>query len=92
MSTDEGKNQDSPEEIEFKVLQEQIRQALPYLTLREADVIESRFGLRDGKLLTLVEIGELHGVSIDRIREIEEKLLEFLVHPSRSQRIGDYLD
>jgi RNA polymerase primary sigma factor len=80
------------EPVDFEVLQEQIRQCLPYLTLREAGVVESRFGLRDGKLLTLVEIGKLHGVSIDRIREIEGKLLELLAHPSRSQTLQDYLD
>jgi RNA polymerase primary sigma factor len=92
MTTDDSENLDAPEEIEFGVLQEQIRKALPYLTIREAGVIESRFGLRDGKLLTLVEIGKLHGVSIDRIREIEEKLMELLVHPSRSQTLHEYLD
>jgi RNA polymerase sigma factor (sigma-70 family) len=81
-----------PSSTDFQELQDQILQVLPSLTLREAGVISARFGLNGGKPMTLVEIGKVHGVTIETIRKIEGKLLGKLRHPSRSQVLRDYLD
>ena len=78
--------------ISFTLLQEQMRVALDTLSAREAGVISARFGLIDGQPKTLDEIGKIHGVTRERIRQIESKLMSKLRHPSRSQVLRDYLD
>ena len=82
-----------PEEsVTFTILQEQLMQVLGGLTQREADVIKARYGLTDGQPKTLDEIGKVHGVTRERIRQIESKTMSKLRHPSRSQSLRDYLD
>ena len=82
-----------PEEsVTFTILQEQLMQVLGGLTQREADVIKARYGLTDGQPKTLDEIGKVHGVTRERIRQIESKTMSKLRHPSRSQLLRDYLD
>ena len=65
-----------------------------YLTLTESEekVIRLRFGLEDGKARTLEEVGQMFGVTRERIRQIEAKALRKLRHPSRSRKLKDYLD
>ena len=82
-----------PEEsVTFTILQEQLMQVLGGLTQREADVIKARYGLTDGQPKTLDEIGKVHGVTRERIRQIESKTMSKLRHPSRSQSLREYLD
>ncbi len=74
-----------------ELLREQIRSALDFLTERERQVLELRFGLVDGKDHTLEEVGKQFGVTRERIRQIEAKALRKLRHPSRSRALRDYL-
>ncbi len=74
-----------------ELLREQVRNVLGFLTERERQVIEMRFGLNDGKDHTLEEVGREFGVTRERIRQIEAKALRKLRHPSRSKTLRDYL-
>ncbi len=74
-----------------ELLREQIRNVLGFLTDREREVLEMRFGLVDGKDHTLEEVGKRFGVTRERIRQIEAKALRKLRHPSRSRSLRDYL-
>ncbi len=74
-----------------ELLREQIRDVLGFLTDREREVLEMRFGLNDGKDHTLEEVGRSFGVTRERIRQIEAKALRKLRHPSRSKSLRDYL-
>lgn len=74
-----------------ELLREQIRNVLGYLSEREREVLEMRFGLNDGKDHTLEEVGRSFGVTRERIRQIEAKALRKLRHPSRSKSLRDYL-
>jgi RNA polymerase primary sigma factor len=76
----------------FILLQEQLDAILHTLSEREKKVIQLRFGLTDGHSRTLEEVGREFGVTRERIRQIESKTLSKLRHPSRSQRLRDYLD
>jgi RNA polymerase primary sigma factor len=76
----------------FLLLQEQLETVLHSLSDRERQVIRLRFGLTDGKPRTLEEVGQEFGVTRERIRQIESKTLSKLRHPSRSQKLRDYLD
>ena len=76
----------------FLLLQEQLDQVLHGLTDREQRVIGLRFGLVDGRPRTLEEVGRELGVTRERIRQIESKTLSKLRHPSRAQKLRDYLD
>jgi RNA polymerase primary sigma factor len=76
----------------FLLLQEQLETVLHSLSDRERQVIRLRFGLTDGKARTLEEVGQEFGVTRERIRQIESKTLSKLRHPSRSQKLRDYLD
>ncbi len=78
--------------VSFSLLRDQLQQVLLTLTEREAAVIRLRFGLVDGKPRTLDEIGQLYGVTRERIRQIESKTMCKLRHPSRSEVLRDYLD
>jgi RNA polymerase primary sigma factor len=75
----------------FLLMQEQIAGILHTLSDREQKVIELRFGMQDGRPRTLEEVGETFGVTRERIRQIESKTLSKLRHPSRSQKLKDYL-
>jgi RNA polymerase primary sigma factor len=76
----------------FILLQEHLGGVLHTLSERERKVIEMRFGLIDGTPRTLEEVGKEFGVTRERIRQIESKTLSKLRHPSRSQKLRDYLE
>lgn len=78
--------------VSFTLLQDQLRDVLHTLSEREAGVVKLRFGLTDGMPRTLDEIGQVYGVTRERIRQIESKTMSKLRHPSRSQVLRDYLD
>ena len=83
----------SPEEYATnEMLKDEISDILLTLTEREEKVIRLRFGLEDGKARTLEEVGQIFGVTRERIRQIEAKALRKLRHPSRSRKLRDYLD
>ena len=82
----------SPEEFATnEMLKDEIFQVLETLTEREEKVIRLRFGLEDGKPRTLEEVGQMFGVTRERIRQIEAKALRKLRHPSRSRKLRDYM-
>lgn len=74
------------------LLREQIEELLTGLTERERQVLELRFGLKDGKTRTLEEVGKYFDVTRERIRQIESKALRKLRHPSRSKKLRDFLN
>jgi RNA polymerase primary sigma factor len=74
------------------LLTEAIEEALDELNDRERAVVRLRFGLDDGQVRTLEEVGKEFGVTRERIRQIESKTLAKLRHPTRSQRLRDYLE
>ena len=76
----------------FILMQEQLEGVLGSLSEREKKVIQLRFGLQDGHQRTLEEVGREFGVTRERIRQIEAKTLSKLRHPSRSQKLRDYLE
>ena len=80
------------EAVGFILLQEELQSVLGTLSEREAGVISMRFGLTDGQPKTLDEIGQRYGVTRERIRQIESKIMAKLRHPSRSRLLRDYLD
>jgi RNA polymerase primary sigma factor len=80
------------EAVGFTMLQEQLRSVLGALSEREAGVVSMRFGLSDGQPKTLEEIGQVYGVTRERIRQIESKTMSKLRHPSRSRALRDYLE
>jgi RNA polymerase sigma factor RpoD-like protein len=73
-------------------LKDEIERALLELNPREQAVMRLRFGLDDGQVRTLEEVGREFGVTRERIRQIESKTLAKLRHPTRSQRLRDYLE
>ena len=82
----------SPEEYAtHEMLKDEISDVLLTLTEREEKVIRLRFGLEDGKSRTLEEVGQMFGVTRERIRQIEAKALRKLRHPSRSRKLKDYM-
>ena len=80
------------EVVSYGMMQEQLSDVLRTLSEREAAVVRLRFGLTDGEPRTLDEIGREFGLTRERIRQIESKTLSKLRHPSRSQKLRDYLD
>ncbi len=83
----------SPEEFATnEMLKDEIADVLLTLTEREEKVIRLRFGLEDGKSRTLEEVGQMFGVTRERIRQIEAKALRKLRHPSRSRKLKDYME
>jgi RNA polymerase primary sigma factor len=76
----------------FELLREQLEDVLDTLTPREQKVLRLRFGLDDGRTRTLEEVGQVFGVTRERIRQIEAKALRKLRHPMRSKRLKDYLE
>ena len=74
------------------LLKEQLEEVLDTLTDREENVLRLRFGLDDGKVRTLEQVGKVFGVTRERIRQIEAKALRKLRHPSRSKQLKDFLE
>ncbi len=74
-----------------EILKEEIGGVLLTLTDREEKVIRLRFGLEDGKSRTLEEVGQMFGVTRERIRQIEAKAIRKLKHPSRAKKLKDYM-
>src|SRR5690606_21423198 len=74
------------------LLREQLEDVLHTLTDREQKVLRLRFGLDDGRQRTLEEVGQVFGVTRERIRQIEAKALRKLRHPSRSKKLKDFLE
>ena len=72
------------------LLAEALREILGTLTDREADVLRMRFGMYDGRTHTLEEVGQIFGVTRERIRQIENKAIRKLRHPSRAKKIRDF--
>jgi RNA polymerase primary sigma factor len=75
----------------LEMLKEQVRSVLSSLSERERNVLEMRFGFRDGRTHTLEEVGQMFGVTRERVRQIEAKALRKLRHPHHSRRLRDYL-
>jgi RNA polymerase primary sigma factor len=78
--------------VSFSMLKDKLQEVLRTFSEREAGVIRLRFGLTDGRPRTLDEIGQVYGVTRERIRQIESKTMSKLRHPSRSEVLRDYLD
>ena len=72
------------------LLSEALKEILGTLTEREADVLRMRFGMYDGRTHTLEEVGQIFGVTRERIRQIENKAIRKLRHPSRAKKIRDF--
>ena len=88
-------DEDSPapsDAVSQTMLQEQLLEVLHTLIPREEQVLMLRFGLKDGRMRTLEEVGKVFNITRERIRQIEAKSLRKLRHPSRSKRLKDYLD
>src|SRR5687767_139973 len=87
-------DEDAPSPLDSaarQMLGEQVQSALTSLSEREREVLELRFGLKDGKDHTLEEVSRYFDVTRERIRQIEAKALRKLRHPSRSRQLRDYL-
>ncbi|MBN1127716.1 MAG: sigma-70 family RNA polymerase sigma factor [Chitinispirillaceae bacterium] len=79
--------EDPSQRISFLHLREQIRQVLDSLAPKEKEIVVMRFGLDDGRIKTLKEIGEIFNISRERVRQIETKALSKLKHPSRTRAL-----
>ena len=86
-------NTDGPiEEASSNLMKESVQEVLETLDAREKQVIEHRFGMKDGRSKTLEEVGRYFGVTRERVRQIEAKALRKLRHPTRSQRLRGFVD
>ena len=89
----EDKEAETPaSNVTQELLREDINGVMASLSSRERDVLRLRFGLDDGRQRTLEEVGQLFGVTRERIRQIEAKALRKLRHPNRSRRLREYID
>ncbi len=89
----EDKQAETPaSSVTQELLREDIIEVMAGLSPRERDVLRLRFGLDDGKQRTLEEVGQLFGVTRERIRQIEAKALRKLRHPNRSRRLREYIE
>ena len=89
----EDKQAETPaSSVTQELLREDIIEVMSGLSPRERDVLRLRFGLDDGKQRTLEEVGQLFGVTRERIRQIEAKALRKLRHPNRSRRLREYIE
>jgi len=89
----EDKDAETPaSSVTHELLRDDIIDVMAGLSPRERDVLRLRFGLDDGRQRTLEEVGQLFGVTRERIRQIEAKALRKLRHPNRSRRLREYID
>lgn len=89
----EDKDADAPvKTVAHELLREDLAEVLGSLSPRERDVLRLRFGMDDGRQRTLEEVGQLFGVTRERIRQIEAKALRKLRHPNRSKRLKEYIE
>ena len=89
----EDKDADAPvKTVAHELLREDLAEVLSSLSPRERDVLRLRFGMDDGRQRTLEEVGQLFGVTRERIRQIEAKALRKLRHPNRSKRLREYIE
>jgi RNA polymerase primary sigma factor len=89
----EDQGADVPDDVAARaMLHEAVREALATLPPREHEVMAMRFGLEDGRVRTLEEVGKAFGVTRERIRQIESKTLAKLRHPNASQPLKDFLE
>src|SRR3984957_4838368 len=89
----EDKDTETPSaSVTQELLREDIIDIMRSLSPRECNVLRLRFGLDDGRQRTLEEVGQLFGVTRERIRQIEAKALRKLRHPNRSRRLREYID
>ncbi|EKE02255.1 MAG: hypothetical protein ACD_20C00407G0008 [uncultured bacterium] len=89
----EDKEADAPVmTVAHELLREDLAEVLSSLSPRERDVLRLRFGMDDGRQRTLEEVGQLFGVTRERIRQIEAKALRKLRHPNRSRRLKEYIE
>ncbi len=89
------KDENTPEPADAatkQLLREQVEEILDELNEREREVLEMRFGLKDGRNHTLEEVGQAFGVTRERIRQIEAKALRKLRHPQHSRKLRDFLN
>lgn len=88
-------DQDAPEPAEWAarhILGQEMQEALKSLSPREERILQLRYGLKDGQMHTLEEVGEKMGYTRERIRQIEREALRKLRHPSRGRKLRGYLD
>ena len=89
----EDKESDAPVKmVASELLKEDLAEVLCTLSPRERDVLRLRFGMDDGRQRTLEEVGQLFGVTRERIRQIEAKALRKLRHPNRKKRLEEYVE
>jgi len=89
----EDKHNESPIQAASKnMLKEKLLSVIETLSIREREIIKLRFGLGDGYVYTLEEIGAIHRVSRERIRQVEAKALRKLRHPSRAKKLETYIE
>ena len=87
----EDKNFDAPESVTMRnILREELLKAMDILTEREQMILKLRFGFDDGRPRTLEEVGRVYNVTRERIRQIEEKALRKLRHPTRRGKLDSY--
>ena len=78
--------------VASELLKEDLAEVLCTLSARERDVLRLRFGIEDGRQRTLEEVGQLFGVTRERIRQIEAKALRKLRHPNRRKKLEEYVE
>jgi RNA polymerase primary sigma factor len=87
----EDRNMEAPEKSTLRnILREELLKAMKILTEREQTILKLRFGFDDGRPRTLEEVGKVYGVTRERIRQIEEKAIKKLKHPSRKEKLSAY--